>query len=376
MSSMTQDSPHKRVGELLIEWEERRERGEEVAPAVLCEDCPELIEELENQIRELKAWDPLLPHMVGGRNEDSSCEEPVGDDVRASAEFLARLSDLTFHAKGGLGIVYKAWHDELQRIVAVKFLQRHHAANPFVRSRFLREAEITAKLEHPGIVPIYGIGRDSTGAPCYVMRFIEGPTLEESIKCFHATVWASPGGRNKAFRDLMGHYLAASAAVAYAHGKGVLHRDIKPSNMVLGPLGQVVVLDWGLGKSPSTCEEKTRRAEAANGSNSPPWGSATLGRMGTLGYMSREQQDGDWRRVNARSDVFSLGVTLYFLLTGKLPFPGGSAAEVLNKVENGKFQPPRHRAGDPSSPRSHLSQGDERSSRGPLSDGVGARWRT
>ena len=325
----------------LIEWEERRDRGEVITPEILCGECPEFIAELGRRIHLLEEWDRLPPRALAGPRADVSIEITEGNEVRESAEFLARLSRLEFHARGGLGVVYKAWHDELQRFVAVKFLRKQHATDSALRARFLKEAEITAQLEHPGIVAIYGIGQDANAIPCYVMRFIQGPTMEESIREFHATTWPDTGERHKKFRDLLGHFIAAVAAVAYAHGRNVLHRDLKPINMILGPLGQIVVLDWGLGKSPSTSEGSARLTADENAANPRISGFATEGRMGTLGYMSPEQQAGDWPRVDARSDVFSLGVTLYFLLTGKAPFSGGSPAEILQNVEGGEFKPPR-----------------------------------
>ncbi len=329
--------------ELLLDWERSRERGEAVSLESLCRNRPELLSKLKIAVAELKDWDRLPAQHDLAAEANGSSEIGPTDASRTFAQVLARLRDLTVHARGGLGIVYKAWHEDLRRYVAVKFLQEQYASDPELRARFLREAEITAGLEHPGIVPIYGIGQDSAGVPCYVMRFIDGPTFEQAIKSFHTSDWAGPGprARNMAFRDLLRQFFAASEAIAYAHGNGVLHRDLKPSNIILGPLGQVVVLDWGLGKSGSVCGDDQPNGETAKDSISPSASFPTRARMGTVGYMSPEQQATDWERVDARSDVFSLGVTLYLLLTGKAPFSGRSSVEVFGKVERGEFQPPR-----------------------------------
>ena len=124
---------------------------------------------------------------------------------------------------------------------------------PTARGRFLREAQITARLEHPGIVPIYGLGRDEAGNPCYAMRFVEGTTLAEATKQYHARAGstakrASLLATDREFRSLLQRFKAACTTVGYAHDRGVLHRDIKPANIMLGPFDATLVLDWGLGK--------------------------------------------------------------------------------------------------------------------------------
>ena len=114
----------------------------------------------------------------------------------------------------------------------------------------MREAEITGRLEHPGIVPVYGLGRDSDGRPYYAMRFIEGKTLKEAIQQFHKAEGPGrdPGERILALRKLLRHFLDVCDAVGYAHSRGVLHRDLKPANIMLGPYGETLVVDWGLAK--------------------------------------------------------------------------------------------------------------------------------
>src|SRR5262249_54023633 len=117
------------------------------------------------------------------------------------------------------------------------------------RRRFLREAALTARLQHPGIVPIYGLGEDEDG-PFYTMPFIEGQTLQQAIHAFHGddSLRRDPGRRRLKFRGLLQQFIAACNTVAYAHDQGVVHRDLKPSNVMLGPYGETLVLDWGLAK--------------------------------------------------------------------------------------------------------------------------------
>src|SRR5262249_24507475 len=128
-------------------------------------------------------------------------------------------------------------------------IQGQHADRNDSRARFLLEAEVTGKLEHPGVVPVYGLGRYEDGRPFYAMRFVKGDSLKDAIERFHreeATMDA--GQRVVQLRALVGRFLDVCDAVAYAHSRGVLHRDLKPGNVMLGRYGETLVVDWGLAK--------------------------------------------------------------------------------------------------------------------------------
>src|SRR5262249_12046780 len=144
------------------------------------------------------------------------------------------------HRAGGLGEVLVAYDAELRREVALKHMQRHHADNPESRGRFLREAEITGGLEHPGVVPVYSLGTYDDGRPYYAMRFIRGDSLKDAIDRFHQadTSTRDPGARRLELRRLLGRFLDLCNTLAYAHSRGVLHRDLKPANIMLGPYGE------------------------------------------------------------------------------------------------------------------------------------------
>ena len=159
-------------------------------------------------------------------------------------------------------MIYKARHQDLPRDVALKFIRQDRSDDPQCSKRFLREAQITARLEHPGIVPIYGLGRDETGNPCYAMRFVEGTTLEQAIKQYHAQRGSRPRavlpGHGPNIPALLQRFKSACTTVGYAHSRGVLHRDIKPANIMLGPFDETLVLDWGLGKIIASDAAETR----------------------------------------------------------------------------------------------------------------------
>ena len=164
----------------------------------------------------------------------------------AVAAGASRYQVLWPHAKGGLGEVYLAEDSELHRRVALKEIQSQHAQNAVSRERFVAEAEITGNLEHPGIVPVYGLGTYHDGRPFYTMRFIKGEDLTTAIRRFHTGIRPSFTGLE--FRWLLRKLVDVCNTVAYAHSRGVLHRDLKPGNIMIGPFGETLVMDWGVAK--------------------------------------------------------------------------------------------------------------------------------
>jgi serine/threonine-protein kinase len=277
-----------------------------------------------------------------GSTEDGDADRTASLAVGSTASDGQRFRILRPHAKGGLGAVFVALDRELHREVALKQILDDHADDPVSRERFVREAEITGGLEHPGIVPVYGLGTYGNGRPYYAMRFILGDSLKEAIEHFHAdeALKKDPGGRSLVLRKLLRRFLDVCNAIDYAQSRGVLHRDIKPANVILGRHGETLLVDWGLAKAVGRTNpgsgERTLVPRSASGSAETLPGSA----LGTPAYMSPEQAEGDLDRLGPRSDVYSLGATLYCLLTGKPPLEG-DVADVLRAVQKGDFRPPR-----------------------------------
>jgi serine/threonine-protein kinase len=254
-----------------------------------------------------------------------------------------RFRVLRPHARGGLGEVFVAHDEELHREVALKEIQNQHADDPHRRARFVVEAEITGGLEHPGIVPVYGLGAYADGRPFYAMRFIRGDSLQEAIDRFHQAdgPGRDPRERNLAFRELLGRFVDVCQAVAYAHARGVLHRDLKPGNIMLGRYGETLVVDWGLAKPLGQAAPDTPEGPLtpASGSSSAPTVAGTA--VGTPAYMSPEQAAGRLDVLGPASDVYSLGATLYHLLAGRPPFESKEAGAVLRQVQAGNCPVPR-----------------------------------
>jgi serine/threonine-protein kinase len=250
-----------------------------------------------------------------------------------------RYEILRPHARGALGEVFVALDQELHREVALKEMQPRFAGDAESRTRFLQEAEITGGLEHPGIVPVYGLGSYADGRPFYAMRLIQGETLKDAIRKLHA---GEPG---VTLRGLLTCFVAVCNAVAYAHSRGILHRDLKPANVMLGKYGETLLLDWGLAKAVGHelaeqathgFDESALRPHSGDSSTETRIGTA----VGTPSFMSPEQAAGRLEQVGQESDVYGLGATLYAILTGRAPVEIKGSAETMEKVRKGDWQPP------------------------------------
>ena len=217
------------------------------------------------------------------------------DELVASLRSLTRYDDLGLLGEGGLGEVRRVYDRELDRVVAMKLL-REDVANPASIARFLEEARLSARLQHPGIVPVHDVGRRPDGRLYFTMQVVEGRTLREVVREWHV---AARAGQEVRWRSLVEPFARVCEAVAYAHGERVLHRDLKPSNVMLGVHGRVMVLDWGLA--------------ALVGQSAGPYRV-----VGTPAYMPPEQARGEDARHGPASDVWSLGAVLVELLTGAI----------------------------------------------------------
>jgi hypothetical protein len=225
--------------------------------------------------------------------------------------------------RGGMGRVVEAFDRQLGRTVALKEVLP--TGGPGVARRFVREVQLTARLEHPSIVPLYDAGTTADGRPFYVMRRVSGRPLNELLAQAHGL-----GGR----LTLLPAVLAAIDAVAHAHRRGVIHRDLKPANILAGDLGETIVIDWGLAKVIGEDEDQPGTV-IATASDSLRTQIGTV--FGTPGFMAPEQARGE--EIDPRSDVYALGATLYQLLAGAPPHAGTSATEVIEKTRTREVTP-------------------------------------
>lgn len=205
--------------------------------------------------------------------------------------------------RGGMGVVHRAYDTVLDRDVAIKLLDGAHVLTEDAAERLRREAGILAQLEHPGIVAVHDMGVFDDGRVFYVMRLVRGKRLDEHVA----------GGVTRG--DVLRIMLRLCETVAFANAKGVVHRDLKPGNVMIGPFGEVLVLDWGVAKVLQDVDDA--RSEAATRGVRPSHELAHTADgtvVGTPGYMSPEQQAGTSAAVDQRADVFALGVMLQELL--------------------------------------------------------------
>lgn len=266
--------------------------------------------------------------------------------LKAKANQATRYLILRPHARGGLGEVFVAQDQELNREVALKEIRGLYSNQEEARNRFLREAEITGQLEHPGIVPIYGLGTYGDGRPFYAMRFIRGDSLKSAIEEFHKQTTSTDrlvGERLVKFRQLLGRFIDVCQAVHYAHSRLVLHRDLKPENIMLGKYGETLVVDWGLAKTLGESRMPVVPAtdQPVIPSSGTPAETIDGSKIGTPEYMSPEQAAGKHKLLGPATDVYALGATMYCMLTGKPPFSRREAPDILAAMQQGAFKRPR-----------------------------------
>ena len=261
------------------------------------------------------------------QRHEQAGEQAVTDEPAGRYEIIEEL------AHGGSGKIFVAFDRHIGRKIAMKELISDSVKPPSdnddpqttaIRNRFLREAKLTGRLEHPAIVPVYEIGRHPNGAFYYTMRLIKGENLLQAIrKC------NSPEER----LELLPHFFNICNAVAYSHSKGVINRDLKPSNVMIGEFGETVVLDWGLAKIKDSDETVFVRHENFG------VGETVVGQaIGTPSYMPPEQAEGKIGEIDEHSDIYSLGAILYQILTGVAPFSGRTTEEIIRKVLNEKVE--------------------------------------
>jgi serine/threonine-protein kinase len=271
-------------------------------------------------------------HVVKPKSDAMPAPEQTGDRYQLQGEI----------ARGGMGAVLRGRDVDLGRDLAVKVLLEKHADRPEVARRFLEEAQIGGQLQHPGVVPVYDIGRFGE-RPFFTMKLVKGKTL--------AALLAERSDRAADRPRLLGIASQVTQAVAYAHAKGVIHRDLKPANIMVGAFGEVQVMDWGLAKV--LAEGGLADEERASGQHQPEEGTQirtarstgsagsfgtqteTGSLLGTPAYMPPEQANGDVAHLDRRADVFGLGAILCEILTGKPPYVGRSTEEVRRKAANG-----------------------------------------
>jgi WD40 repeat protein/tRNA A-37 threonylcarbamoyl transferase component Bud32 len=337
---------------LAVELDARLRRGERPEPAEYADRFPadgEVIAAAFEEIRvessdptPTRSWPTAADFASPVAGDFDGTETSLADDIAVDG---GRFRVLRAHARGGLGAVFVALDTELHREVALKRMRRRQARDPACRSRFLQEAEITGGLEHPGIVPVYGLGDSDDDRPFYAMRLIRGDSLKDAIDAFHADeiLRRDARARSLELRKLLGRFIDVCDTIEYAHSRGVLHRDIKPSNVVVGKHGETLVVDWGLAKplgratTGSDADEQPLTPSSTVGSAETLAGSV----LGTPAYMSPEQASGHRDELGPRSDVYGLGATLYCVLTGRRPFEGEDVEDVLRAVQRGAFSPPR-----------------------------------
>ncbi|HMC10930.1 MAG TPA: serine/threonine-protein kinase, partial [Pirellulaceae bacterium] len=301
------------LAQVVADLTDRVQRAETVDLEGECRRHPEFAQDL----REL--WGVIVVAQAAGSNSVIlAATQPRANDFPSdSFQLPARFGDYELRqelGRGGMGVVYLASQASLNREVAVKMILRGQFATRIDRERFEAEAQAAAKLDHPGIVPVYEVG-EIDARPYFSMKYVSGTTLAQRLT-------PGPLPPREAARILA----AVARAIHFAHMRGVLHRDLKPSNILLDEKGEPHVTDFGLAK------QITDEAGSVT---------KTGVMLGTPAYVAPEQAVGARNQIGPHSDVYSLGVILYHMLTGRPPFQAASPAEMLLLVLEQDPVPPR-----------------------------------
>ncbi len=328
-SPMNRDSL---IEDLFDRWKDAQERGESLSVDDLCRMAPEMKAELHRRIDGIEHR--RAPFLQGDTNADSGSDDEI-------LKTISEITSLTFHARGGLGAVYRATEKELNRQVAVKFIHHNLIKDRDCCTRFLLEAEVTGRLEHPGIVPLYGLGRAENGRLFYYMRYIDGETMDDAIVRYHRECQQTEirAEQSLEFRRLLTAFISVCKTIAYAHNRGIVHRDVKPANVMMGKFGETIVVDWGLA-IPVARDDRFRTSGEMTlmPSSGSQTGTSSGGGAGTLAYMSPEQASN--LAPTPASDVYSLGATLYKILCGHPAFSGDNGHAIRENVIDGRFAKP------------------------------------
>ena len=308
--SLDSTSRDEKLALMLSELTDRQQRGENVDLEDVCTANPDIADELRQLLGTAMVADAAGSHSHSGSGS-SIAHAPV-----ARFELPCRFGDfelLQQIGQGGMGVVYLARQTSLNRDVAVKMILRGRLASDADLDRFQAEAKAAAKLDHPGIVPVYEVG-EHDGQPYFCMKYVKGTTLSEMLAD------GSLDEKNSARIIRM-----AADAIHFAHRHGVLHRDLKPSNILIDDDGNPHITDFGLAKQISEPVNLTRSGAV----------------LGTPTYMAPEQAAGARGEVGPASDVYSLGTVLYHMLTGQPPFQADSPVDIVFKVLEQDPVPPR-----------------------------------
>jgi eukaryotic-like serine/threonine-protein kinase len=351
LGSDSGDDHERRLNEAAAHYFELQAAGKQVDRQRWLSQYPDLANELDSflsdldfvsQARRLEQQEhrqPARERLDNAPVVTQLASTALPNTLQAVPTGVGPYVNLASHARGGLGEVFQGTDPLLHRKVAVKRLQDRLANDAECRRRFLLEAEVTARLEHPGVVPVFGLFWEEGGRPAYAMRFVQGPTLWDAIQAYHTLAHDA-----LVFRRLLQSVVNVCQTIAYAHSRGIIHRDLKPQNIMIGKFGEALVLDWGLAKIVGRPEE-ARTSEVSEETLVPGSGSGSeteLGSaVGTPGYMSPEQAAGRWDVVDHAADIYGLGAVLYALLTAKPPMQGGNWPELQQRIQRGDFPRPR-----------------------------------